>query len=676
MKHIIISKQAKSIFDFIIRAKVILIAAALLLGNNFAKGQPVTQNYEELEAYVLTKKANGAVYLSKKSPFNTAWVEVGNTNKTDLQCLSIHPVSNIIYAVSNGEFGTVNKGDGSFNAIGAIGNGDGANGNIVFDNIYGLSYSNIDKVLYASHRRDGHWYGSEDILIQINPNTGALIKNSFEDANGNPTDYAVTEVLEHGNGGTPPSGDIIDISFDPVYDELKAIYSNGDMWSLTSLNVENGKVNTHDFDSYEPIAGFRHAGLHTYDAEGHELFIVTSEEENDGSTSSSLNTFLYYNIKPFDSLPSALDFDFVKNPVTNSPTYTDLEGYIVAEKADGLVYLYTSDSGEQNWTEIGNTNRTDIHSLSIHPTNNTIYAVSNGELGILSKVDGSFNPVGTIGSGDGELGNIIFDNIYALTHSYEEEALFASQRVDNYVDDILIKISSETGELIKDSFIDSNGNPTDYVRIESAFTSGNQPENKDVVDLFINPVTDELFVLQIKKDEYTLGTISTYTALSIINSQEGHIEFTLLDIEEPLAGGCFDVHNYSYYGDYEIYTVNEANFDDANGPVESMIKRQNQLESPFILDMPLQGLSVRDFDYVKSSCVANLTIKENATTGLNIYPYQRSSQTIITEQTNSPDYDVSIYDQTLNLKSNHITLQAGFMVAEGATLNAVIEPCE
>jgi len=83
-----------------------------------------------------------------------------------------------------------------------------------------------------------------------------------------------------------------------------------------------------------------------------------------------------------------------------------------------------------------------------------------------------------------------------------------------------------------------------------------------------------------------------------------------------------------------------------------------------------------DFDYVKSSCTADLVIKEKATTGYQVYPFQSSSNSITTETTNSPYHDIIISNGTVNFKSNFITLQPGFMVAKEACLNAEIKPCE
>jgi len=98
---------------------------------------------------------------------------------------------------------------------------------------------------------------------------------------------------------------------------------------------------------------------------------------------------------------------------------------------------------------------------------------------------------------------------------------------------------------------------------------------------------------------------------------------------------------------------------------------------PELVSFTNPAFSVLDFDYIKSPCMDDLIIKENASTGYQTYIHNRSSNSIITETTNSPNVDVIINSgTTVDFKSNYIALQPGFLVAEGTCFNAVIEPCE
>lgn len=76
-------------------------------------------------------------------------------------------------------------------------------------------------------------------------------------------------------------------------------------------------------------------------------------------------------------------------------------------------------------------------------------------------------------------------------------------------------------------------------------------------------------------------------------------------------------------------------------------------------------------------CIENKTINENVTNSESLQNLYTSSNSIQTQVTTSDEADVVIYDnETVDLKSNHITLNKGFKVEAGACLNATIEPCQ
>lgn len=76
-------------------------------------------------------------------------------------------------------------------------------------------------------------------------------------------------------------------------------------------------------------------------------------------------------------------------------------------------------------------------------------------------------------------------------------------------------------------------------------------------------------------------------------------------------------------------------------------------------------------------CQANVIVNGNAPSNTKLQNLYESSDTIYTEITNSPTSDVVVYpNDTVDLKSANITLNAGFEVEKGGCLNVVIEPCE
>jgi len=79
----------------------------------------------------------------------------------------------------------------------------------------------------------------------------------------------------------------------------------------------------------------------------------------------------------------------------------------------------------------------------------------------------------------------------------------------------------------------------------------------------------------------------------------------------------------------------------------------------------------------ESICNAGVLINTNAINGQSLQNLYVSSQSIETEVTASTTADVIVSsNETVDLKSDHITLNAGFKVENGACLNVIIEPCQ
>lgn len=356
--------------------------------------------------------------------------------------------------------------------------------------------------------------------------------------------------------------------------------------------------------------------------------------------------------------------------------YGALNGYIIGKNTTGEVHLYEYDNSSQLWTIVGNTNRTDIESISIHPANNTIYTVSNGELGTLNNSTGAFQLIGSIGTANGALGQITLNNIYGLTCSYTENAIYITHReidTNGSRSDLLSKIEMETGRIIPNSFLDSNDNETDYVIIAELQATAGSALYTSVVDININPAKNNLYVLHADPFE------SLYTAIDI---KTGELEDILDEISKPVQGFCFN--NLAYYDNsldnfsHHIYFTTKAKFTDANNSVESELWYWNTFDKAnnFEHNTSITGINLLDIDFVKSPCAVDLTIAENASTGVIVYPFQRSSNLITTETTNSSNVDVFVDQGIVEFKSNHIALNAGFQVSSMADFKAIIDPCE
>jgi len=137
-----------------------------------------------------------------------------------------------LYAADAGQLGTLSLTTGIFTSTSStFGIADGALGSITFRDVDGLAFDTFSGTLYGSHRRGG---AADDLLIQINPSTGAHIP----DALGAGIDYVVISSFS-----VVGLGDIDDISINPS-DGLMYASANdvGTGDRLVRIDVSNGAV--------------------------------------------------------------------------------------------------------------------------------------------------------------------------------------------------------------------------------------------------------------------------------------------------------------------------------------------------------------------------------------------------------------------------------------------------
>lgn len=366
-------------------------------------------------------------------------------------------------------------------------------------------------------------------------------------------------------------------------------------------------------------------------------------------------------------LLTAINYSYGQN--SGLQNLGELDSYILAKNLNGEVYLYQLDINNMNWIELGNTNRTDIQALSIHPSTSIMYAVSNGELGTLSYQTGAFATIGSIGNGNGNYGNLVLDNIYGLTCSYTENAIYATHRIDGFTsdaDDVLLKIDLETGSIIPDSFKDLNNSDVDYAVIPNIFFDGFSPNAGDIVDISIDPFTNKM---------YTIHTNGIKSGTTLINIQNAALLQVIVSYNYLIEG--FSFNNLGTNDEYftNMYAISSANFEAPNNSIQSSLLYLDSYGFEDNFGSPLEDLYVLDIDFAKSPCQPDLLIKENYSTGLQVYPFQNSSGLLITETTTSENLDVRIDDGQVEFKAGHITLQRGFSVFADACFSATIDPC-
>ncbi len=165
------------------------------------------------------------------------WSNAGSTGVNGIEAVAFNPINQMLFTFNQNVFGSIDLGSGNFTAIGtALGNADGALGNINISDIDGMTYDPYQNIFWASSRRNG---GTDhDVTVQIDPITGAYIPNAF----GPNIDYIVMEeAFDAGIGQLVY--DIDDIALDPQTNELYGIANQGgNGGSLVIYNKTDGTI--------------------------------------------------------------------------------------------------------------------------------------------------------------------------------------------------------------------------------------------------------------------------------------------------------------------------------------------------------------------------------------------------------------------------------------------------
>lgn len=133
---------------------------------------------------------------------------------------------------------------------------------------------------------------------------------------------------------------------------------------------------------------------------------------------------------------------------------------------------------------VGFTNVVDIEAIAAKiGGGGALYAVDAGQLGILDRLTGNFNPMpNPIGSGNGDDGVIAFTDVDGLIYDPFTDVLYGSHRRTG-IKDVLIQIDTATGQVITSAFAGGK----DYVLIDG-FGLYN-----DCDDLAIDPADGQMY---------------------------------------------------------------------------------------------------------------------------------------------------------------------------------------
>ncbi len=144
-----------------------------------------------------------------------------------------------LYGADNGVFGIINPTPGVNNSFtplnpSGIGKGKGSLGSVSLNDIDGLSFDPTNGVLYGTVRRGEGSDNKQDLLIQIDPRTGTLVRNAF----GANVDYVVLSTSSVDNYDV----DDIAIDTDGIMYGIGGNSSGGGGDKLLIINKQTGAV--------------------------------------------------------------------------------------------------------------------------------------------------------------------------------------------------------------------------------------------------------------------------------------------------------------------------------------------------------------------------------------------------------------------------------------------------
>jgi len=197
---------------------------------------------ESSAAFSIGKESGKTDALYQFNEEDAIWLKVGHLETTDVFSIAIDSEKFIMYAVDGGVLGIINPVTATFSIVGNIGAGTGSEGTITINQIYGLTFDPLEKVLYATQRRANF---EDDILLKINPQSGEIIKQELQDTAFNLVDYAI---IESSTRATilppPPLTETTSILYESVTKDLFCLQRSFGNIALCIINKLDGRLET------------------------------------------------------------------------------------------------------------------------------------------------------------------------------------------------------------------------------------------------------------------------------------------------------------------------------------------------------------------------------------------------------------------------------------------------
>ena len=169
--------------------------------------------------------ADGGNLLSRFDRSTDVETLVGGLGVSNVEADAFWPGTDVLYGADAATLGTINLTSGAYTSIGSFGSATSGATTITINDVDGLTFDPFTGILYGSHRRSG----SPDLLVQINPSTGAVVNDAF----GFNTDFVVIPSV---------AGllDVDDIAVDPFDGQMYATLNNGGGDHLIAVDKATG----------------------------------------------------------------------------------------------------------------------------------------------------------------------------------------------------------------------------------------------------------------------------------------------------------------------------------------------------------------------------------------------------------------------------------------------------
>ena len=181
----------------------------------------------ENSCYTIPFTSNVLIKVSKTDGSETV---IGGLGVKRVQALAISPFADTIFAARSGELGVLTPSATRYKKLPLpFGTGDGVLGSLEFVEVEGLSFDLCDNTMFASVKIEEP---SKDVLIKVNPKTGAHIPDAF----GPGVDYVVID-------GPGVFSIVEDIAVSPITFEMYGLAREEDGNDvLIKINKEDGSA--------------------------------------------------------------------------------------------------------------------------------------------------------------------------------------------------------------------------------------------------------------------------------------------------------------------------------------------------------------------------------------------------------------------------------------------------